>query len=222
MSNRVLSLVVFLGFSIAAASAQPSFSRFNFDVGGGLGIGRGDVGKFVGASYHGVAGGGLNFTRMFGVNAEYMYYSLGLKDSVIQQQFLPTDANGHLQSVTLNGIVTAPLHSRWGAYGIAGVGWYQRTVSARSTLLSAGTPCEPTYKDWWGITCVDGAGGSVVSPEQTLSSRTREAAGFNFGGGLTYRLKHPHAKIYVEARYHRAYHSDVQTTFLPVTVGLRW
>lgn len=218
MSQRVLCFIAFLGLSIAPASAQSSFNRFNFDVGGGLGIGRGDVGKFVGGSYFGVAGGGINFSRMFGINGEYMYYDLPLKGSVIQNQFLLPGATGHVHAVTLNGIVNAPLSGRFGAYGIFGAGWYQRSVWNRSEPISEGATCEPVYV-WWDIKCV----GTRVSPTQTISSFSKYAGGFNAGGGVTYRLKHlHHAKVYLEARYHRAYHSDVQTTFFPVAVGLRW
>ena len=61
----------------------------------------------------------------------------------------------------------------------------------------------------------------VLNP--TLSSRTLDAVGFNFGGGITYRLPFAHrAKVYAEGRYHRAYHSDVKTIVFPVTIGLRW
>lgn len=223
MSHRVLGCVLFLGFSIAIASAQSSFKRYNFDAGGGLGIGKGAVGAFVGGSYFGEVGGGLNFSRRFGFNAEYMYYDLPLKPSVSQEQGIP-GASGHLHTVTLNGIVNAPWSfGRFGAYGIFGVGFYQRSVSARSESLPAGTACEPAFI-WWGVQCVSsGFGSGVVSPDQTLSSFSKYAGGFNYGGGVTYRLNRWHgAKLYVEGRYHRAYHSDVQTTFIPIAVGLRW
>jgi hypothetical protein len=219
LSRQILSLFFLCGLWIAAASAQTNFSRFNFDAGGGFAIGRGDVANFTSTSYNGVVGGGLNLSRSFGVNAEYMYYNLAFKDSVIQKQGLP-GAKGHLQSVTLNGIYTVPLHSRLGFYGIGGFGWYQRSVSARSQLLVGPdtTPCQPAWI-WWGITCMNG----FVSPTQTLSSRTLDAVGFNFGGGITYRLPWAHhAKLYAEGRYHRAYHSDVETIVFPVTFGVRW
>jgi len=218
LSHRVLGCVLFLGFSIATASAQSSFKRYNFDAGGGLGIGKGDVGAFVGGSYFGEVGGGLNFSRRFGFNAEYMYYDLPLKPSVSQEQGIP-GASGHLHTVTLNGIVNAPLHGRYGAYGIFGIGFYQRSVSARSETLPSGTPCESAFI-WWGIQCMNGA---VFPVDQTLSSFSKYAGGFNYGGGVTYRLNRWHgAKLYVEGRYHRAYQSDVQTTFIPIAVGLRW
>lgn len=224
MKRNVLSLFFLCGLWVTAASAQTNFSRLNFDAGGGFGIGRGDVANFTGTSYNGVVGGGLNLSRRVGVNAEYMFYNLAFKDSVIQQQALP-GAKGHLQSVTVNGVYTYDLNSRWGVYGMGGFGWYQRSVSARSEVLTGGftTPCQPAWI-WWGITCVTAPSGvSFVSPTQTLSSRTLDAAGFNFGGGITYRLPWAHhAKFYAEGRYHRAYTSDVETIVFPITVGLRW
>jgi outer membrane protein with beta-barrel domain len=220
LKNRVLFLLVFGGL-ITSASAQSDFSRFNFTVGGGLGIGRGEVASFVGNSYHGVAGGGVNFSRMFGVDAEYMYYDLGLRPSVSQTQSL-NGASGNLQSVSLNGIVTVPRHyGKLGAYGIFGVGFYRRSVSANSQSLPFGTICKPAWARWWGIDCVNGV---ITTPQgQTLSSFSKDAGGFNVGGGVTYRLsRFYNTKLFIEGRYHRAYHSDGQTIVLPITVGLRW
>ena len=42
-----------------------------------------------------------------------------------------------------------------------------------------------------------------------MSSNSKIAGGFNYGGGVTYRLNHLHnSKLYLEYRYHRAYQSD--------------
>lgn len=220
MSNRILFLLVFCGL-VASASAQSNFNRFNFTAGGGLGIGRGDVANFVGNSYHGVVGGGVNFSRMFGVDAEYMYYDLSFRPSAVQ--IGTPDPSGHLQSVSLDGIVNAPLHlGKLGVYGIFGVGFYRRSVSlAHSQPLTFGTNCQPVWV-WWDINC--GLNNTVVNPQgQTMSSLSKDAGGFNYGGGVTYRFNHfPHAKLYIEGRYHKAYHSDVQTIVMPITLGLRW
>jgi hypothetical protein len=217
LSNRILLLLLFCGLVISA-SAQSNFNRFNFTAGGGPGVGRSYVAAFVGNSYNGVVGGGVNFSRMFGVDAEYMYYDLSIRPSVINRQSLP-GASGDLQSVSLNGIVNAPLHTKFGAYGIFGLGFYRRSVSANREVLPAGAICQPAWTRWWGINCPNGALGS----QQTLSSYAKDAGGFNVGGGLSYRLNHLyHAKVFIEARYHRAYHSDAQTSVIPITVGLRW
>lgn len=212
----MLHLLAFCGLGITTAAAQ-NFNRFTFNVGGGFGVGLGDAGKFTDKSYHGVAGGGLNLSRTFGIKAEYMYYNLALKDSVIRQQFLLPGAHGNLQSATLNGVFDLPSHSRWGIYGMGGAGWYQRTVEEHSQMLQPGTVCQPIWILWWGITCVN----NLVTTTQTLSSHTVSAAGYNFGGGVNYRFSR-HAKLYVEGRYHHANTSGSPTKVFPVTVGLRW
>ena len=217
MRNRILWLFLFCGL-VASASAQSNFERYNFVAGGGLGIGRGDVASFVGNSLHGVAGGGINFSRMFGIDAEYMYYDLGFRPQVRLNQQL-ANQSGNMQSISLDGIVTVPRHfGKLGAYGIFGVGFYRRTVSIPSRTLAFQTFYEPAWR-WWDIQ--RDPQGNVLA--QTMSSNTKDAGGFNYGGGITYRLNHLHnAKFYVEGRYHRAYQSDGKTIVFPVTVGLRW
>jgi outer membrane protein with beta-barrel domain len=223
LRNRILFLLAFCGLAasaLAQTETQSNFSRFNFTAGGGLGLGRADVSSFVGSSRFGVAGGGVNFSRMFGVDAEYMYYNLDFKPSVIHNQFLPHQS-GNMQSASLDGIVTVPWHyGRLGAYGIFGVGFYHRNVSVSSQVLQSGTPCQPAWR-WWDLNCV-GVPPTILTT-QTMSSNSKDAGGFNYGGGITYRLKHLHnSKLYVEYRYHRAYHSDGKTIVVPIAVGLRW
>lgn len=219
MRNRILFVVVFCGL-IASASAQSSFNRYNFTAGGGLGIGRGDVSAFVGISPFGVVGGGKNFSRWFGVDAEYMYYDLDLKPSVMNNQGL-ADASGHLHAISLDGIATAPFHlGKWGAYGIFGVGFYRRSVSlAHSTTTQGFFLCDPAWI-WWDIKCRLGV---PDPPKQALGSNSKDAGGYNYGGGITRRLDRFHnAKFFIEYRYHKAYQSDVQTIVMPITAGVRW
>ena len=218
MSNRILVFLAFCGIA-ASALAQSNFNRYNFTVGGGLGIGKDEVANFVGNSFQTTLGAGINFTRMFGADAEYMYYDLSFRPSVIQNQSLP-GAGGHLQSISLDGIVNVPRHlGKLGAYGIFGIGFYDRSVSANSQLLGTNTICQPVWGRWFGINCLNG----TPQTPQTLSSFSRAAGGFNYGGGLTYPINRlHHSKIFVEWRYHRAYQADGQAIVMPITVGLRW
>jgi hypothetical protein len=213
-----LCLLAFCGI-VATASAQSDFNRFNFTAGGGLGIGRGDVASYVGNSFQGTVGGGVNLSRLFGVDAEYMYYGLGFRPGVTQSQGLDGQS-GNMQSISVDGIVTVPRHyGKLGAYGIFGIGFYRRTVSVPSRVLGTGTVYQPAWR-WWDVD--RDIFGSVITP-QTMSSNTKDAGGFNAGGGLTYRLNHIHdAKAFIELRYHRAYQSDGKTIVMPLTVGLRW
>jgi hypothetical protein len=201
---------------IASASAQSNFNRYTWNIGGGLGIGRDDVASYVGNSYHGVVGGGINFTRMFGADAEYMFYDLSFRPSASAGL---QDQTGNMQSFSLDGIVHAPLHGRVGAYGIFGIGFYRRYVSANKQYLQVGTLCQPAWR-WWDLNCYPNG---VISTPQTLSSNAKDAGGFNYGGGVTYKWHHLHnSQLYAEFRYHRAYQSDGQTIVMPITLGLRW
>jgi len=220
--NRTLCCVIFLGLLAASAAAQTeerNFPRFNFNVGGAFGVGRGDTASFVGNSFAGVAGAGWNFSKLFGVSAEYMYYDLSFRPSVALHQQLGT-VSGSLNSASLNGIVRVPYHlGPYGAYGILGAGFYWRNTYA-SEPLGAGTLCQPAYR-WWDIYCSGQP--QTVPYDQTLGTYTKIAGGYNIGGGLTYNLNHfHHAKVYAEFRIHHPYFSDSSMGAWPITVGLRW
>ncbi|MFZ0478169.1 MAG: outer membrane beta-barrel protein [Terriglobales bacterium] len=229
MRNRTLVLLVFVGMMATSALAQfegeSHYPRFNFNAGGGYGIGRGDVGSFVGNSFFGVGGAGVNFGRVFGVSGEFMYYDLGIRPYVRETQGLQS-TSGSLQSFSLNGIVRAPYSfSKLSGYGIFGVGFYDRRVSSSSGTILGGAIFQPSWI-WWDIYCVNVQGQcrvpSSASP-QTLGSSSKIAGGYNWGGGVTYPLgRWHHAKLYGEFRYHKAYQSDVQTVVWPLTIGLRW
>jgi len=168
----------------------------------------------------------MNLSRLFGFDAEYMYYGLGFKSSVAHGPANLNDASGHLQAISLDGIVNVPYHAgKLGAYGIFGIGFYRRSVSTTSQPLLPLSICQPVWMRWWDVNCVGNPPRipPPPAPAQTLSSNSKDAGGFNIGGGVTYRLNHlGRSKVFVEWRYHRAYHSDGLTIVMPVTVGLRW
>jgi Outer membrane protein beta-barrel domain len=218
LRNRILLLVAFCSV-IASASAQSIFSDFTYSAGGGLGIGKDDVASYVGNSPNGVLGIGKNLNKLFGMDVEYMYYDLNFRPSVKESQSL-SNQTGRMQSISVDGIVKVPRHfGKFNAYGIFGVGFYSRYVSIPSRPLQPGTVYQPAWR-WWDIN--RDIFNNVVTP-QTMSSNTKDAGGFNFGGGITHPLNHLHdAKIFLEYRYHRAYQSDGKTIVMPITVGLRW
>jgi opacity protein-like surface antigen len=218
LSKRLFLLLGFCVLFFAAASAQQQPPRFTFNAGGGLGLNRGAIGSYTSSSYHGVAGGGVNLSRLFSLDAEYMYYNLPFKSVYTKTpQGLP-GAKANVQSATLNVIVNVPLHSRWGLYGVGGFGGYRRTASAKQTLLYDGTYCQDVYV-FWNVLCT--TSGNVVKGNQTVTSRTTTAGGYNLGGGLSYRIG-SRLKLYAEARYHRTNNRDIRTQIIPVTLGVRW
>ena len=218
MRNRIFLWLVVCGL-IGSASAQSFLSGLNYSVGGGVGIGRGNVGAYVGNSPFGVVGVGKTLNRLFAVDAEYMFYDLDFRPGVKQTQFL-ANQSGRLQSISLDGIVNVPRHiHKFGAYGIFGVGFYDRTVSIPPRNLQANTLYEPAW-DWWDLNL--DIFDNIITP-QTMATHSLVAGGFNYGGGITHPLNHlHHAKVFVEYRYHRAYQNDGKMIELPITLGLRW
>jgi len=226
LSYRIFFLLVFCGLVATAPATAQSLSfldGYNYSVGGGVGIGRSYVGAFAGDTPFGVATFGKTFGRFFGADAEYMYYDLGLRPSVEFNQGLP-DSKGHMQSFSLDGIVHVPYHlKKFSAYGIFGVGFYDRTVSVPRKYLPINTVCQPAYSRWWDVNCILTGTFPAVSPGQYISSNSKVAGGFNFGGGISHPLNHLHdADWFVEWRYHRAYMSDAESIVMPITIGLRW
>ncbi len=85
----------------------------------------------------------MNLNRLFSVDAEYMYYNLGFKDTVKNEQGL-MGQKGHMQSISLDGIVNVPKHiGKFGAYGIFGIGFYDRTVSVPRHFLPPARSTSP-------------------------------------------------------------------------------
>ena len=213
---------------VAVAGAQTeekrNFPRFNFNAGGSFGIGRGDMGGFVGNSFAGVGGAGWNFNRWVGVNAEYMYYNMSFRPSVARDQELGS-ADGSLNVVSLNGLIRPPYHmGRYGFYGILGVDFFDRRTYSSTGPLQVGSLWQPSWR-WWDIYCKQQSNGCFLpdSPQQSLGSFNKIAGGYNMGGGLTYSLtRFHHAKIYAEFRIHKAYYSDSDFSVWPITFGLRW
>ena len=238
MSKWIVWLLIFCGL-IASASAQSesaptkNFNRFNFTAGGVLGIGKDDVASYVGNSPQATFGAGMNLQSAGRLRCRIHVLRPRFQVECETDQALP-DQSGNMQSISLDAIVTCPsIFGQIGAYGIFGVGFYERSVKlAHPQFLANGTPMQPAWR-WWDLNWVDNnpAAGPVIQQPgppgppfgETMSSNSKIAGGFNFGGGVTYPLNHLHnAKLFIECRYHRAYQSDGQTIVMPITLGLRW
>ena len=161
----------------------------------------------------------MNFTKMFGADAEYMYYDLNFRQSVKESQSL-ANQSGWMQSISIDGVVTVPRRFHgFTAYGKFGIGFYDRSVSIPTRSLQPGTVYQPAWR-WWDIN--RDIFNNIITP-QTMGSNSKVAGGFNYGGGISHPLNHLHdANIFLEWRYHRAYQSDGMTIVMPITVGLRW
>jgi hypothetical protein len=211
MSPRRFCILFIYGLLTLPSSAQ----GFNFNIGGGPGFPLGTTSDFAHTSYNFVVGGGPNLVPHVKLNGEFMFHGLPVQQNIINQLGF-SDVKGRLYSLTGNLIVGHSIGGRKNAYLIGGGGWYRRTIEAKQTVLSIGEVCEPWW--WWDAQCVNG----IITSEVTVGSRTSSAGGFNLGGGLTFQLGESSANFYAEVRYHRAFTRNVETSVLPLTLGIRW
>lgn len=193
-----------------ASSGEPEPGKWLFNIGGGIGFPQGDLTKFVNDGGNFVIGGGFNFSKLFGVDSEFMWHDLPI-NSQTKALLTTPGASARQYAWTFNPIIHLEGH-RLGGYVIGGIGWYHR--SGETTTPGVGVVCDPYWSWWFGCTL-----GSV---NFVTGSRSSNAFGENIGGGLTFRLGHSHAKFYTEARYHHAVYNHVSTQLLPLTFGFRF
>jgi Outer membrane protein beta-barrel domain len=205
-----LATMIALGV-VGSTQAQDDYSKWLFNIGGGIGFPQGDLTSFVNNGGNFVIGGGVNFKPYLGVDTEFMWHDLPINS--MTKRFLQTPgASARQYAWTFNPIVHLPLRSKLGAYVIGGIGWYHR--SGETTTPGVGVICDPYWSWWYG--CVLG------SVDIITGSRSANAFGENIGAGITYRLGESHAKIYTEFRYHHASYNSVSTNLIPLTFGIRW
>ena len=209
---KLLLLVGVILVVAGPANAQEAdYSKFLFNIGGGIGFPQGDLTKFVNDGGNFVVGGGINFNHYFGVDSEYMWHDLPINSAT--KQFLQTPgASARQHAWTFNPIVHLPLGStKFGAYVIGGIGWYHRSGE---TTPGVGVVCDDYWSWWYGC--------ALGSVDIVTGSRSANAFGENIGAGFTYRLGESHAKIYSEFRYHHAAYNSTATNLIPLTFGIRW
>jgi hypothetical protein len=207
--TRIAAIVMVFLSPLAAVEAQDT--RYNFNIGGGIGFPLGDLSSFINDGANFVVGGGYNVNRHFSTNGEFMWQDLPVNSSTKQALNTP-GASARQYAVTFDPMVHAELGHHVGGYAIGGIGWYHR--SGETTTPGVGVICDPYWSWWYGCTI-----GEVTV---ITGSTSADAFGENIGGGLTYRFGDSNVKFYTEFRYHHATYHKVDTNVIPLTFGVRW
>jgi hypothetical protein len=217
-STRIFVSLGLLGaVSLLPLQAQ-DYSKFAFNMGGGITTPLNPTGAYAGVSGNFVVGAGYNINKSNAIIGEFMYSGLPSNSFVLQPVKLPT-SNINLYSLTVNyrhqfdRISGSP----FGVYFMAGGGWYQRYATLdKNYTVPAAVPCAP-YWYYYGYGCADGY---VYS--ETVAKKGVSAGGVNSGIGFTIRLADSNLRFFTEARYHHAFSEHVPTIVLPVTFGIRY
>jgi hypothetical protein len=219
MVQKFWILRVFLCVIWALPAPAQELPKLNFNVGGGVSTPLNPTGQFAGVSGNFVSGVGYNIDKKSAIIGEFMWSGLPPNIFFLHPINAPfgninlyhLGANYRYQNDRISG-------SRFGAYAIAGGGWYYRRSTVDKTFIVPPlTPCLPIYT-WWGYGC-DSSGYVYTA---TVAFRGNSAGGLNAGAGFTIRLADSSWKFYMEGRYHYAWHSRVPTTLAPVTFGIRY
>ena len=182
--------------------------KYTFLAGGGLSSPIGITHKYETPSYSFQVGGGRNFSKAYGILAQFDYDHFGLQGATLaneayvynyyctpyaQAQGYCTlvtglDGSNHVWSFTLNPTFTLPTDGSLGAYAVIGGGFYHKVTDF--TEPGTGYYYDPYY------------GYIPYSANQVIDHYTSNSVGVNAGFGLTYKFsKFSNERFYAEARY---------------------
>jgi hypothetical protein len=178
-------------------------SKYTFEAGVGLTQPLGNTYHYLTPSYSFQVGFGRNFSKQFatllqfdwdnfGFNGRTLGNQLALYDygvSTSSQYYLSSlDGNSHVWSFTLNPKYTFIDGDKFGAYGVAGVGFYHKVANFTTPVQGTG------YDYYYGF--------YTYTANETIDHYTSNAPGFNAGFGLTYKpSKFANERLFAEIRY---------------------
>ncbi len=217
-------------------------AKYGFVVGGGFTLPVGGSHNYLSTSYDFQAAVARNFSKKYGVEAEFNWANFGFQTSTLNRQLAIYNSTclggcglnqlggtSHIWSFTLEPIVNFYESDTWGGYVIGGAGFYHKT--ANFTIPSIGTYCDPFY------------GCFQYQANQTIDKYTSNAFGVNAGVGMTYKFsRFASQRFYVEGRYVYTFNSErpfsfgdtqgnnfnvfpqnsAKTGFIPVTFGIKF
>ena len=204
-------VLFFLVLSCSALVAQ-DFHKWNANVGGGPSFGVGDAGNLINTGFNFTAGAGLNVSKAFGFEVDYLFNDFGLSDQALHSLSAP-DGYAHFWGFSANPVYRFGGNSKLGGYVLGGYGVFTRTVNLTRPGVIPGTICDP-----WTLICYTGP----VYADVIYRSNSTTKGGWDIGGGITYRLGESAAKFFTEIRYYSVLTDRTRGTFLPLTFGFRW
>ena len=218
-------------------------SKYTFIGGVGLSQPLGNTYHYLTPSYAFQVGAGRNFNKNFSLIAQFDYDHFGFNGRTLGNEsvlyFNDTDADTgvdgttHIWSFSLNPVYNVLSRDTFGAYVVAGVGFYHKVANFTVPQTELG------YGSFGEL--------EEFQVNQTFAHFTSNAPGFNGGFGLTYKpSRFGSERLYGEVRYVFVDNSQRQgitvaneatttytgtngypansnrTTYIPVKFGLRF
>jgi hypothetical protein len=191
------------------------YKNWNFNAAVGANNTTGTTKLFArGGGLVGDAGVARNYSKYFGLRADFQFDNLPLRNSALGLAQAPS-ATSYVYSVMAGPIINIPVTKDWGGYLVFGPDYLHRGGKLDSSTAIPGAGCN-TFFIWWGA-CLSN---SLPTNGKFLSASQNDY-GYYFGGGVTRKLR-PHLEIYAEYRLVHGKQGSITTDFRPITLGLRW
>lgn len=154
------------------------------------------------------AGAGVT-NKHEGLMLDFTYNDFGINQNFTRQAGA-TGGSTRIWAFTLDPVVHLASEGAVDFYVTAGGGIYNRTVD----FNNPGSATTANFDPWFGFS---GPAGSAVG-----TSYTTYHGGVDGGAGVAIRLGTSRLKLFGEARYHYMFDRNMNYSFIPVVVGLRW
>ncbi|HEY6969680.1 MAG TPA: hypothetical protein VJA94_10780 [Candidatus Angelobacter sp.] len=197
-------------------------SKVNTNIAIPLSVPLNPIARFVNFGWGVTIGAGYNLSRRNALIGEFMYNRLAISSAALAPLRLALHSrdlsgSGNLYAITANYRYELRGH-KMGVYFIGGGGFYYRNANlSREVVTGTATTCT---REWlfWGFSCTNG----TVSSDQTLANAAVGSFGANGGIGITAKVAEPRYRFYIEARYHYAPATLINTQLIPITFGVRF
>jgi opacity protein-like surface antigen len=209
---RSVISALFVSTLLAATSAAQITQHLNFSAGAGFNVPTGRAGDDLNTGWDLDLRGGYNLTRHLALDLDFNYNHWNLNTAALTRYGEPGGYTT-IWSLSFTPVYHFFPRRRVDAYAFGGPGLYRRSLSLTQPTTVSTVFCDPFF----------GCYPAAVGVNQVVASFTTYKGGFNFGGGLEYRLWDSRLKVFTEACYSRMFTTNgSDLTSLPVTFGLRW
>ena len=191
------------------------YRNWTFNVGGGADLPSGTTRTYVkGGGAVGTAGVARNFSRYFGLRADFLYANLPLRSSALELAQAP-GSHSQVYGISIDPIINIPVTKLYSGCFLFGPGFYHRSGKLDSTTVVPGSSCNGFFQ-WWG-SCSNG----IIPLNKGVLNSSQNEFGFNFGAGVARKIR-GNLEVYGEFRYEHAKHNGITTDVRPITIGVRW
>lgn len=200
-------LLVFLVPNLLLGQSEESLRHVTLSLGAGFTTRTGSIVSDIDNGGNFEVNGGYFFNRHLGITGNFLFSEAGVTRSALSALNQP-DGMARIYAVTGDPTVRLPLGRGFVMYALAGGGYVVRDLHFMKPVLVGSSSTHMPFMLMPGFAST----GSIVNG----------SAGFDVGAGLNVPSPWKGAKVFFEVRYLKGFTSNLNTSVVPATVGIRW